>query len=145
MWGAGKGVEDRNKGGGDVRAIHQARETQPVLPAPKAADREEEEGKLEEQLAGDDGLEPLGRAGHEEISKLFGVPGEEVFAGLGVEGGGDSLGVDQEGDGDVGGEVEEEDPPQQGGHATGAVAAAGGGHASWSCRLWFCVCKWEAL
>ena len=135
MWGAGEGVEDRNKDGGDVRAIHQTRETQPVFAKPEAVDREEEEGKLEEQLAGDDGLKPLGGAGHEEVPEFFGVPGEEVFAGLGVEGGGDSLGVDEEGDGNMRGEINEENPPQQGGHATGA-AAAGGGHASWSCCLW---------
>ena len=114
--------------------IHQARETHGVLAVPEAVDRDKEEGQLEEQLASHDGPEPLGRASHEEVPKLLGVPGEQVLAGLGVEGGGDSLGIYQKGDGYVRGKVQEENPPQQGRHAAGdcGAAAAGvtrGGHA----------------
>lgn len=143
--GAGKGVEDGDEGGGDVSPIDQAGETQPVLAQPEAVDGDKEKGELEEQLTGHDGLEPLGRVCHEEVPKLFGVPGEQVLACFGVEGGGDPLGVDQQGDRNVGEEVDEENPPQQGGHAAaGCAAAARSCHAPlWFVRVW--VWAWECV
>lgn len=108
----GKGVQDGNEGGGDVGTVHQARETHGVLAVPETVDRDKEEGQLEEQFASHDGPKPLGRAIHEEVSELLGVPGEQVLAGLGVEGGGYSLRIDKKGDGDVRGKVQEENPPQ---------------------------------
>lgn len=104
-----KGVQDGDECGGHVRPVDDTGQTEPVpgcgrcqevsvrnglamghdvsrthkRTGPESVAGDEEEGQLQEDFHGDDGLEPAGRGGHQEVAELAGVP---LYVFLGVAG-----------------------------------------------------------